>query len=53
MSGSNMKILLGWRDSTEARPGISAVELDKARRGCRNIPLAGQKQMASGGGRVH
>lgn len=36
-----MNILLGQPDSTEARPGISAVELDQARRGSQTSPLAG------------
>lgn len=51
MSGSKMNILLGQPDCTEARPGISALELDQARRGSHAVPLGGQEETAPGRGR--
>lgn len=52
MSGSKMNILLGEPDSTEARPGSSALELDQPGRGGQTAPLGGQEQTAPGSGRV-
>lgn len=43
-----MNIVLGQPDSTEARQGISAVDLDQARRGGQRVPLAGQEQTHTG-----
>lgn len=51
MPGSKINILLGQPDSTEAKPGISAAELDQARRGDHTAPLAGQEQTAPARGR--
>lgn len=51
MSGSKVNILLGQPDSTEAKPGISAAELDQARRGGQTAPLLGQEQTAPARGR--